>query len=1251
MTLATVTLTPKYLNQLAEPNSKSCKNLNRTSKRIRLGNWLTSLNGQCWIKKNSDTSARVIVNLIQNSTKSDKDIIHKTLNVFFYRFPKPYIPTFYSLNFLKHYLENQFNPFDFIVIIYSKIPNKDFRKIMDSTTEKNETIYTLMLKFEHPELCWKLFQLDPFTLRKKIANERENFPDINLRIERLLNRKVVEENSKYLQNDDSHLWIIEEKSLQQTLLEKCIQSSPEDTFNIFLPYAKDLLFTSIKEKNAFGENLIHRLAYKCSVNFQQIIDFLQGERKLLDDLFAEKNVCTQTPLEIAFLNKNHIFITYLLKTNPKLFKIKDFLEETIIHFAAQKADLNFLFELDLNLITPLFLEENLLGQSPFYFALKRNPFITFINTWEIAEKHIIKELKKKDPATGKTMLHTISKDLFLGFIPFILKTKKELLFPLLSIEDGRKRTIIHYLFEQIAKEEKITDIWKLFPIFKRLDCQFTREWEETLLKEDSEGLCAIDLCLKSPLQPAMCDFFSNNKTELVRKRLDMLIEANRSPFVFGNEGRNTNEKIIWQIIAKKFPTEFYSILFLLQQDQKQFECLLLSIARCDCEIALERFKLIQANLGKNKLILSLRLMKLEHHPFYNALNNQSTNLVNYFITLDPELPLIYSIAFPKIFEKLSDPLKLEFIQPFPELLKIVKSYSLADLINPHSKTQLIILDLEPLFVISKEKIIRDWLRFAGLRLASKSLKELRDKFPYREVIERLRKFYANMFFLIDYKHIRCETIDSAIMQEASKLDNLELLTFFDAINFEDKESPYYYNPKNIKKEGEFENVYTTLQPYEARNALVRMFKIMDENIPFIGAPKEPRNLPGYYRQIKTLQKVIVYKLKQIELNKEEPLSGTENRQKIFQINDAVITLAIAATFCAGRWMSDALLVSNLLTGINHLTLGNNLLKILAKSRLAILDRFRSSQYDGDIHALNTMIYHIGKAMGIPGHELVIEPLRTYIDPAILLLNFQKEYRPSYIISVVMEALYEERLFRDQFIDWAKENCGDWKKNEYSARIEKISNQPSWLNLKEKIRSIKFLADPNQEKEYCHFLSYLHSLPEKKRQKLISESKNDPQGIFNLLEYRLRKAFISESQVDKISKMKSLIPIVQFFKHLLLKFIKGKASMEDCLLEFRKYSIIQEIKRFFQENEIIFHTGYLENKLLPLIGTEESQAVLQEALVNFVERQRAEDYVHEEACKITDKGGEKQYTFNEDCIIAMLIKFHILKPLAGEEAYD
>lgn len=262
----------------------------------------------------------------------------------------------------------------------------------------------------------------------------------------------------------------------------------------------------------------------------------------------------------------------------------------------------------------------------------------------------------------------------------------------------------------------------------------------------------------------------------------------------------------------------------------------------------------------------------------------------------------------------------------------------------------------------------------------KDLLLLRDKYPDVP----LESFYS-LLLNIALGHLQRKTQEFAIAPITTSVDVKQLLTYFDALNWNQPEEPYYCDPKKVKVMGatsERETLRNSLQ------ALVETY--VPQRTEFTGIPPRGPGLELFYNNLETILKHITLML-------------SEERDPLLR-KKALLKLSWATVKCGTRWEEMGLRVYKLLKFKKK---NEHLWEDAFDEELLNMREILARNIGGNnVHGYRQVVRHIGNEFHIPlssGIANVTEPYeKSFLTHEYCRFFFLNSYRQDLIFSRVLE---------------------------------------------------------------------------------------------------------------------------------------------------------------------------------------------------------------------------------------------------------
>jgi hypothetical protein len=286
---------------------------------------------------------------------------------------------------------------------------------------------------------------------------------------------------------------------------------------------------------------------------------------------------------------------------------------------------------------------------------------------------------------------------------------------------------------------------------------------------------------------------------------------------------------------------------------------------------------------------------------------------------------------------------------------------------------------------------------------------------------------------LNLRHLRMQHREISITHVPEQVKIEKLMDLCKEINFTDPSLPGYMFPLT-RREGSKD--YTI---EELEQGLARFIHHVRNRVPFIGTPPEfdIDGLEKFYRQIEDAVRFSMHtsdsKLKQCSQSSPEYQNLLEDRARI------ALDLAIAGHHCGARYMGDAMELYNYFNAgaqCVSVSLEDQLVEILSRTRLAIAREEAGAKLGSDVHGFSKYLQVMGPLLGLPGTANVIEHLMSTptFDIQESVHSFFKRYTVPVSIEAVCNHYRTSSSFRDQVAQWLVSSMGDWKREEYEGNI-------------------------------------------------------------------------------------------------------------------------------------------------------------------------------------------------------------------------
>ncbi|QVL57101.1 MAG: hypothetical protein KFB93_06890 [Simkaniaceae bacterium] len=450
---------------------------------------------------------------------------------------------------------------------------------------------------------------------------------------------------------------------------------------------------------------------------------------------------------------------------------------------------------------------------------------------------------------------------------------------------------------------------------------------------------------------------------------------------------------------------------------------------------------------------------------------------------------------------------------------------------------------------------------------------------------------------LDLRHIQTKGIqlDSSEVPDTVKVAGL--LTLLDQINFTQVDAPGYMPPTTRQED---KTIYSV---EDLRASLGKFIENVDGRVAFLGTPPAHDNvrLNAFYQQIEDAVRLSLHKVTQdLEtFNRLHPDPSSEGEEVIRQHKNLledqarlVLDLAIAGKHCGARYMGEAMSSYFGLYGETEPsgTLEDTLIELLAAKRNEVAQGEIQRHFGASTHGFSQYMQHMGGLLAIPGTENVIEHLSGTFDYTLYLRSFFSVYTEDFIIDAIQEKIRKSQPFREQIIDWLKEQVGtEWLPTDLPdqvdviRRVNEIIREP--VDEADPVDEIQFLVEllelrsrdvhsvgkvvsfPDLSEGWSDFIAQLFALDEvkanfkernkglglmvlmRKRQALIQRLSSGPLGQALESQYSETGEIVLGplnellSQLEIAKRMKAILPVET---ETLLRVLRGEAALDEVV---------------------------------------------------------------------------------------------------------
>lgn len=460
-----------------------------------------------------------------------------------------------------------------------------------------------------------------------------------------------------------------------------------------------------------------------------------------------------------------------------------------------------------------------------------------------------------------------------------------------------------------------------------------------------------------------------------------------------------------------------------------------------------------------------------------------------------------------------------------------------------------------------------------------------------------------------------------------------LIGFFNQIDFTNKESVNYVPSSFYKDDG---NRQMT-EPGLRGNINIFIERVKGRTA-FLGTPPSfSQLLDAFYEQIEGAIRLSIHKITK-DLNSFEEVNNiqnfsllntegkleafnrlSENNKKVYKnlLNErarVVLDLAIAGGHCGARYMSDTMTVHQFICGSNvedNGSLKDYLINLLANKRKDIAVRQSNALLGNDAHSFGKYMKNMGGMLGIPGSKNIIEHMQRnhVMDITKMRDSFFKVYTEDFIIDVVQEELKKSSGFREKFIDWLKDQVGDWNKENYDNEIDSIIEQITIILNNQQIEKSKLMNDFEKVQDLISYLIDQKLVPLEVME-LINENWGDfIRELFTLKEAKQWIVDRCQNPEDLVEKMTTITN--------LKKLCSQDVLSEDIIMELKK-AIAQNVftrisldvyqKRFCDLEKITKIQRVINLEDDTLIRVSKKEIDLKEVVQSCQDRERSIEFL-------------------------------------------
>lgn len=447
---------------------------------------------------------------------------------------------------------------------------------------------------------------------------------------------------------------------------------------------------------------------------------------------------------------------------------------------------------------------------------------------------------------------------------------------------------------------------------------------------------------------------------------------------------------------------------------------------------------------------------------------------------------------------------------------------------------------------------------------------------------------------INIEHIRTNeiAIDMSRVEAPVRVD--DLMQIYDAINFDNQNSPGYMAPLSRTES------HTTYSVEELRKSLEDFIKRVKNREAFLGTPPhyDTFRLMTFYQQIENAVRFSIdASNKQIasfqEMHGKEIEKYDERAMKTYSnlLEDRAriaIDLAIAGKHCGARYLGEAMVVYKNAQGDGLLhkgSLQDCIIELLARKRYEIATAQIQGYLGINTHSYNKYMANLGKILALPGTENIIEYLDNDLNREKYLKYFFEAYTIDVIIDTIQEEFKKSQLFREKITDWIKDQVADWQKNQYQAEAKQMTSDvlqamsepfdvkcPEWPLFSEFIQMLQYsdnISLPKVGDNWGEFLDNLFNLEGVKQwrdnkfpdSQVLQQLRNKGENI-DALDSNKQKFKAMVFRKAKIEELKALclMPLPSSLELAHLKVQDKKDLLMELSNRFQKRLVIEKVRK-------------------------------------------------------------------------------------------
>ncbi len=297
---------------------------------------------------------------------------------------------------------------------------------------------------------------------------------------------------------------------------------------------------------------------------------------------------------------------------------------------------------------------------------------------------------------------------------------------------------------------------------------------------------------------------------------------------------------------------------------------------------------------------------------------------------------------------------------------------------------------------------------------------------------------------IDLSHMKTSQTAIDVSRIPATVVVGDLKKMFEEINFDKPGKDGYMAPTSLQ---EGKTLHTKADLKKSLDVFIDHVK---KRTAFLGTPPQydTPQLMKFYEQIENSVRFCIDKVNRDlqefyqrngsdsgnygEKEKKEHYNLLENRARV------AINLAIAGKYCGARYMGEATELYHLFSSDESAvkgTLQDTLNQLLAQKRGEIAKRQIARNMGAGVHDFGNYMDHLGQMLAIPGTENIVEHLSKNFDTPHYLKLFFDEYNADFILDAIQEKVIKSNPFREQILDWIRDQAGNWDKEAYDKKVQ------------------------------------------------------------------------------------------------------------------------------------------------------------------------------------------------------------------------